>query len=185
MRKLGFRFSSLPPLGQGHFGSAFLFETAHSIDCPLMNLYLRKKYISKWVFLTANLILGIRPLRKGQISAGPFLKIMPPLRPVILKEKLSLTVLRLKEKLILANQPLEKRLYITAIFKKAVDLSKVLFEESLEIIGSNPPDRLQKKMRQINQFNLSHEMDRTLKKKFSRRQVLRGLFRFLPEDKEK
>lgn len=79
----------------------------------------------------------------------------------------------------------KKAIYNRAIFKKAVDLSEVLFEESLEITGSNLPERFQKEMRQTNQINLSHEMDRTLKKEFSRRQILRGLFRFLPEDKEK
>lgn len=79
----------------------------------------------------------------------------------------------------------KKAVYNRAIFKKAVDLSGTLFEESLEITGSNLPEMFQKKMRQTAQFNLSHEADGALKKKFSRRQILRGLFRFLPEDKEK
>lgn len=79
----------------------------------------------------------------------------------------------------------KKAIYNRAIFKKAVDLSGTLFEESLEITGSNLPERFQKKMRQTTQFDLSHELDRVSKKKISRRQILRGLFRFLPEDKEK
>jgi len=79
----------------------------------------------------------------------------------------------------------KKAIYNRAIFKKSVDLSGTLFEESLEITGSNLPERFQKKKRQTTQFDLSHELDRALKKKISRRQILRGLFRFLPEDKEK
>lgn len=79
----------------------------------------------------------------------------------------------------------KKAIYNRAIFKKAVDLSGTLFEESLEITGSNLPERFQKKMRQTTKFDLSHELDRVSKKKISRRQILRGLFRFLPEDKEK
>jgi len=93
----------------------------------------------------------------------------------------------------------KKAIYNRAIFKKPVDLSGTLFEESLEITGSNLPDmkkrdladqrgheqRFGKEMRQATQFDLSDELDRVLKKKISRRQILRGIFRFLPEDKEK
>ncbi len=71
-----------------------------------------------------------------------------------------------------------------AIFHQAVDLSGTLFEESLEITDSNLPDRLHKKSGEATQSDLSHELDRLLERRISRRQVLRGLFRFLPEDKE-
>ncbi|HID26860.1 MAG TPA: hypothetical protein EYP22_03325 [Methanosarcinales archaeon] len=79
----------------------------------------------------------------------------------------------------------KKAIYNEAIFKKAVNLSRTLFEESLEIMGSNLPDMSQKEKEQTTQFNLSHELDKVFKKEVSRRQILRGLFRFLPEDREK
>ncbi len=84
----------------------------------------------------------------------------------------------------------KKAIYNRAVFKKAVVLSETLFEESLEITGSNLPDMKKRDLtdewgHEQTQFDLSHELDTALKKKISRRQILRSLFRFLPEEEGK
>jgi len=86
-----------------------------------------------------------------------------------------------------------------AVFNKALHLDNVQFKESLETTGSNLADmkkeaRIQNKGSQKTDqkrmkpkkadFNPWRELDRVSKKTMSRRDMLRGVFRFLPEKKE-
>ena len=86
-----------------------------------------------------------------------------------------------------------------AVFKKVVHLDKVQFKQGLEATGSNLADmkkeaRIQNKGTQKTdqkrmkpkktEFNPWRELDRVSKKTMSRRDMLRGVFRFLPEKKE-
>lgn len=86
-----------------------------------------------------------------------------------------------------------------AVFKKVINLNSVQFSEGLETSGSNLSDmkkeaQTQKKLTQKKyhkrmkpkkaEFNPWRELDRVSKKTMSRRDMLRGVFRFLPEKKE-
>lgn len=86
-----------------------------------------------------------------------------------------------------------------AVFKKVIDLHNVQFKGGLETTGSNlsdmkkearpqqkgPPKNYQKKLKQPKpEFNPWRELDRVSKKTMSRRDMLRGVFRFLPKKKE-
>ncbi len=84
------------------------------------------------------------------------------------------------------------------VFEKTVDLTDVRFEETPETTGSNfaemkkepPPEpqprktKYHKRAKRKPQFNPWVELDRASKKSMSRRDLLRGVFRFLPK-KEK
>jgi uncharacterized protein YjbI with pentapeptide repeats len=85
-----------------------------------------------------------------------------------------------------------------AQFEKRVDLANTTFEQAPDITGSNldeaeraePADQegpkrpLPKKPRKRAEFNPWRELDNVSKKTMSRRHLLRGIFRFLPSDKE-
>jgi hypothetical protein len=86
-----------------------------------------------------------------------------------------------------------------AVFEKQVDLNNVQFKQGPETTGSNLLDmkketRIQNKGTQKQyqktrkprkaEFNPWRELDRVSKKTMSRRDMLRGVFRFLPEKKE-
>jgi len=86
-----------------------------------------------------------------------------------------------------------------AVFKKVINLNSVQFSEGLETTGSNLADmkkeaRTQKKLTRKKyhkrmkpkkaEFNPWRELDRVSKKTMSRRDMLRGVFRFLPKKKE-
>ena len=86
-----------------------------------------------------------------------------------------------------------------AVFSQSVDLSNVKFEGDLDSTGSNLADmkkeaRTKQKGRQKmfqkkikpkkTEFNPWRELDKVSKKTMSRRQILRGIFRFLPESKD-
>jgi len=92
-----------------------------------------------------------------------------------------------------------KVLFRDAVFKKQVNLDNVQFKEGHETTGSNLSDmkkeaRIQKKGTQKQdkkrmkpkkaEFNPWRELDKASKKTMSRRDMLRGVFRFLPEKKE-
>jgi len=96
----------------------------------------------------------------------------------------------------LSESTFEKRVRCNgAVFKKTVDLSGSVFEEGLDSTGSNLPDvrkddfadqgghehRFQQERRKASQSHLWRQSA----KKFTRRQLLRGIFRFLPDDREK
>jgi uncharacterized protein YjbI with pentapeptide repeats len=93
----------------------------------------------------------------------------------------------------------KKVLFRDAVFNKALHLDNVQFKEGLETTGSNLADmkkeaRIQNKATQKTdqkrmkpkkvEFNPWRELDRVSKKTMSRRDMLRGVFRFLP-DKDK
>jgi uncharacterized protein YjbI with pentapeptide repeats len=86
-----------------------------------------------------------------------------------------------------------------AVFNKALHLDNVQFKEGLDTAGSNLADmkkeaRIQNKGTQKTdqkrmkpkkaEFNPWRELDRVSKKTMSRRDMLRGVFRFLPEKKD-
>ena len=86
-----------------------------------------------------------------------------------------------------------------AVFSQAVDLSNVKFEGDLDSTGSNlgdmkkeartkqkgPQKMFQNKIKpKKTEFNPWRELDKVSKKTMSRRQILRGIFRFLPEKKD-
>jgi uncharacterized protein YjbI with pentapeptide repeats len=86
-----------------------------------------------------------------------------------------------------------------AVFSQAVDLSNVKFEGDLDSTGSNladmkkeartkqkdPQKMFQNKIKpKKTEFNPWRELDKVSKKTMSRRQILRGIFRFLPERKD-
>jgi uncharacterized protein YjbI with pentapeptide repeats len=86
-----------------------------------------------------------------------------------------------------------------ALFEKTVDLDNVRFQESPDTTDSNLADmkregwaeneghkkRYQKTVKPKTEFNPWRELDKASKKSMSRRDLLRGLFRFLPEKDEK
>lgn len=98
----------------------------------------------------------------------------------------------------------KKVLFKDAVFKNVVHLDNVQFKDGLETTGSNLADmkkeetkkeapRQNKAVRKTYQkrikpkkaeFNPWRELDRVSKKTMSRRDMLRGVFRFLPEKKE-
>jgi uncharacterized protein YjbI with pentapeptide repeats len=93
----------------------------------------------------------------------------------------------------------KKATFKDAVFKKVIDLNNVQFKGGLETTGSNlsdmkkearpqqkgPPKNYQKKLKQPKpEFNPWRELDRVSKKTMSRRDMLRGVFRFLPKKKE-
>ncbi len=86
-----------------------------------------------------------------------------------------------------------------AVFKRRADFNNVQFKKGVETTGSNLSDmkkevRTQKKLTPKKyhkrmkpkkvEFNPWRELDRVTKKTMSRRDMLRGVFRFLPEKKE-
>jgi uncharacterized protein YjbI with pentapeptide repeats len=85
-----------------------------------------------------------------------------------------------------------------AQFKKRVDLANTTFEQAPDITGSNldeaekaeqadqegPKRPHPKKLRKRTEFNPWRKLDEASKKTMSRRHLLRGIFRFLPSDKE-
>lgn len=89
--------------------------------------------------------------------------------------------------------------YKGALFDKTIDLSNVRFEVSPDMTGSNLADMkkdarveqqarkktYQKRVKPKTEFNPWRELDRASKKSMSRRELLRGVFRFLPEKNEK
>jgi hypothetical protein len=84
-------------------------------------------------------------------------------------------------------------------FSQVVDLSDVEFKEGSDTTGSNLMDmekaaqpkqrrlqkRLPKRAKQRAEFDPWRKLDQASKKSMSRREVLRGIFRFLPERDEK
>ena len=84
-------------------------------------------------------------------------------------------------------------------FSQVVDLSDVEFKEGADTTGSNlmdmekaaqptqrrPQKGLPKRAKQRTEFNPWRKLDQASKKSMSRREVLRGIFRFLPEKEEK
>jgi uncharacterized protein YjbI with pentapeptide repeats len=85
-----------------------------------------------------------------------------------------------------------------AQFEQAVNLSSATLERAIEATGSNlaeaqesqpaelepPKKRYPKKGKKKAEFNPWRELDKASKKTMTRRHLLRGLFRFLPENKE-
>jgi len=85
-----------------------------------------------------------------------------------------------------------------ARFERSADLANTTFEHPPDTNGSNlaeaqeipapvqePPRKpYRKKGKKKREFNPWHELDKASKKTMTRRHLLRGLFRFLPEDKE-
>jgi len=100
----------------------------------------------------------------------------------------------------LSQSTFQKRVsFENAAFQEAVGLRNVQFGEGLETAGSNLSDmkeealaqkkgtrkHFQKKVKQKKpEFNPWRELDRVSKKTMSRRDMLRGVFRFLPKKKE-
>ncbi len=93
----------------------------------------------------------------------------------------------------------KKASFKDAVFNKPLHLDNVHFKEGLETTGSNLADmkkeaRTQNKATQKTyqkrvkpkkvEFNPWRELDRVSKKTMSRRDMLRGVFRFLPEKKQ-
>ncbi|UCG81811.1 MAG: pentapeptide repeat-containing protein, partial [Desulfobacterales bacterium] len=85
-----------------------------------------------------------------------------------------------------------------AQFKKRVNLTNTTFEKTPDMTGSNldekqeaeqvdegPERPYRKRPIKRAEFNPWRELDKVSKKTMSRRHLLRSLFRFLPEDKEK
>ncbi len=86
-----------------------------------------------------------------------------------------------------------------ALFRKAVDLSDVRFGKPPDMTDSNLPDMKKdtwaeqptqkkpspKRVTKKSEFNPWNELDKASKKTMSRRELLRGVFRFLPEKNEK
>jgi uncharacterized protein YjbI with pentapeptide repeats len=84
------------------------------------------------------------------------------------------------------------------LFEKSVDLTNTTFERTPETDGSNlaearerqrvdpepPKKQYMKKRKKKAEFNPWHTWDKASKKTMTRRHLLRGLFRFLPEEKE-
>jgi len=84
-------------------------------------------------------------------------------------------------------------------FSQVVDLSDVEFKEGADTTGSNlmdmekaaqakqrrPQKGLPKRAKKRAEFNPWRKLDQVSKKNISRRQILRGIFRFLPEKDEK
>jgi len=94
----------------------------------------------------------------------------------------------------------KKVLFKDAVFKKVIDLDKAQFKGGLETTGSNLSDMKKEARRQTKaphkmhprkikpkkaEFNPWRKLDQVSKKTMSRRDMLRGVFRFLPEKKEK
>ncbi len=89
--------------------------------------------------------------------------------------------------------------YKDALFEKVVNLSEVHFAEGLQAIGSNLADmkkeppaqqtgqekKYGESVKQRTGFNPLRKLNGASKKTTTRRQFLRGIFRFLPQDKEK
>lgn len=85
-----------------------------------------------------------------------------------------------------------------AQFEKRVDLANTIFEHAPNVTGSNldeaerakqadqegPKKPRPTKPRKRPEFNPWRELDKASKKTMSRRHLLRGIFRFLPADKE-
>jgi uncharacterized protein YjbI with pentapeptide repeats len=85
-----------------------------------------------------------------------------------------------------------------ARFEKRVDLANTTFEQAPDITGSNleeaqeaeepdqkrPKEPRRKKPGKRTEFNPWRKLDEASKKTMSRRHLLRGIFRFLPSDKE-
>lgn len=94
----------------------------------------------------------------------------------------------------------KKVTYKDALFWKEVNLRDAKFKEGLDTTGSNLENmnkvarqaqrtqqekRREKPKPRKTEFNPWRELDKVSKKKMSRRQILRGVFRFLPEKEEK
>lgn len=93
----------------------------------------------------------------------------------------------------------KKAAFKGARFSQVVDLRDVEFKEGADTTDSNlmemekaaqakkrtPPKTVRKKGKQRAEFNPWRKLDQASKKSMSRREMLRGIFRFLPEKEEK
>jgi len=88
-----------------------------------------------------------------------------------------------------------KPTYVSTLFKGEVYLNDSVFKEGMEVVGSNLPemkrdnsieelDHDQNHKKRLQRSDISNEIGQALQKKVTRRQLLRGIFRFLPEDEK-